>query len=93
MEVTLTIDETTAQYFAQHGPELTRVVKEFAMVELYRQGTIAHAEVGRELGLSQIDVHQLLIAHRVREGGPTKEELDEGVKRSMRWCAANPHPE
>lgn len=57
MEVTITVDETTAQYFAQHGPELSRVVKEFALVEFYRQGTIVHAEVGRELGFSQIDVH------------------------------------
>ena len=93
MNITFVIDDVTAEYFAKHGQDVSRVAKEFALIELYRQGGIAHGEVGRELGFTQIDVHQLFILHRVREGGPTKEELDEGVERSMRWCAANPNPE
>jgi hypothetical protein len=90
MDVVVAIDQETVDRFAKHGQDVARVVKEFALVELYRQGSISQARIGTELEFGQLDVHEMLIAHNVRERGPTVEEHMEGVARSMKWSKENP---
>ncbi len=62
------------------GPDLDRAAKETLLVELYRQGKIAHAELADALELTRYQTDGLLKRHNVVEDLTTIAELEEELQ-------------
>jgi hypothetical protein len=67
--------------------DLDRAAKEAALVELYRQRKLSHAELAQSLGLARDQTDGLLKTHGVVEDSPSTEEFEaelDFVDRRMR---------
>lgn len=56
--------------------DLNLAAKEALAVSLFRQGKLAHAELGRALGLDRFETDALLKRHQVTSGGLTLADLE-----------------
>ena len=66
---------------ARSGGDAAAVLKEAALVELYRLGKISHGELAEGLGISRAEADAVLKRHNVTEDLPTSEELGAQVSR------------
>lgn len=70
---------------AQLG-DLDEAAKQAALVELYRQRTLTHHELGTALGLDRFETEALLKKHNVTEDLITTEELAEQIAGLRKLC-------
>lgn len=79
MSITFELPAAVEQQLRRDVTNLDGVAKEAALVELYRQGTISHHQLGLSLGMTRFETDNLLKRHRVTEDLVTAEELSEQV--------------
>ncbi len=75
MAISFDIPADIEQSLRREHADLDAVAKEAAMVELYRQGAISHAQLSVSLALSRDGTDGILKKHGVTEGTPSLEEM------------------
>ena len=81
MSVTFDLPHDIERELRRALGDLGQAAKEAALVELYRQGHIAHRDLSRALGVSRMEAEALLKKHRVIEDLPTGAEHDAALAR------------
>ena len=80
MSVTFDLPLNVESSLRKQLGDLNRAAKEAALVELYRQGVLAHAHLAQALSLSRDETDALLKKYHVVEDSPSPEafrtELD-----------------
>lgn len=78
MSVTVTIElpPELARVLGGTATDLGNKAKEALAVDLYRDGRLSHAELGKALGLDRFETDALLKRHRVFSGGLTLADLE-----------------
>lgn len=82
MDVKLTVEippDAESRLMAE-CPDLPGAVREGFLVNLFRRGMLAHAELGQALGLDRFETDALLKRHAVTEQSLTHEEVDQDVR-------------
>ncbi len=74
--VSFNLPESIEQQLRAQLGDLSAAAKEAALVELYRQDTLSHHELGVALGISRFEVDGLLKRHNVTEDLMTIEEFN-----------------
>jgi hypothetical protein len=77
MSVTFQLPISIEEQLRGQLADLDEVVKEAAMVELYRLGMLTHHELATALGLERFEADALLKRHHVAEDLITSEEFAE----------------
>lgn len=76
MSVTFELPSNIEQSLRHELGDLDRAAKEAALIELYRQRRISHAELAQSLGLSRDQTDGMLKTHGVTEDSPSMEEFE-----------------
>jgi hypothetical protein len=79
MSITFDLPAAVEQQLRRDVTNLDVLAKEAALVELYRQGTISHYQLGLSLGMTRFETDDLLKRHHVTEDLITAEELGEQI--------------
>ena len=81
MAVTFDLPQDIEQSLRHKLGDLGQAAKEATLVELYRQGKIAHQDFSRALGVSRLEAEAVLKKHLVIEDLPTPSEHDAALAR------------
>ena len=73
MNISFEIPQDIEQELRTNGADLNGAAKEAFLVELYRQHTISHRQLGEALGLEQYETDGLLKKHGVGVGIPIEQ--------------------
>ncbi len=79
MAISFELPSEVERHLREELSDLEHVVKESALVELYRQGKLSHHELATALGLGRLELDGVLKEHGVTEDSMTVEEFDEQV--------------
>ena len=79
MSITFDLPAAVEQQLRRDVTNLDVLAKEAALVELYRQGTISHHQLGLSLGMTRFETDDLLKRHHATEDLITAEELGEQI--------------
>ena len=79
MSITFELPAAVEQQLRRDVTNLDVLAKEAALLELYRQGTISHHQLGLSLGMTRFETDDLLKQHHVTEDLITAEELGEQI--------------
>ena len=81
MAVTFDLPQDIEESLRHELGDLSQAAKEAALVEMYRQGKIAHQDLSRALGVSRLEVEATLMKHGVTEDLPSEAEHDAALAR------------
>jgi len=79
MSTTFDLPAADEQQLRRVVTNLDGLAKESAIVEMYRQGTISHHQLGLSLGMTRFETDDLLKRHHVTEDLIIAEELGEQI--------------
>lgn len=74
MPITFDIPADIEQNLRRELGDLSQAAKEAALVEMYRQHHLTQVDLSRALGISRMEVEELLQRHDVVEDLPTEAE-------------------
>jgi predicted HTH domain antitoxin len=75
MTISFSLPESIENYLRCEFADVGEAIKEAAMVELYRQGTVSHGLFAEALGKSRFEADSILKRHNVTEDLMTSEEF------------------
>jgi predicted HTH domain antitoxin len=90
MSVSFELPHDIERELRTKGVDLNEAAKESYLVDLFRNGAISHAELGKALELDRFETNALLKRHRVVERSISHEDVDADV-RSINELLAPPH--
>jgi predicted HTH domain antitoxin len=76
LSVTILLPPDLEQKVRQATGDLNTEVTQAFALELFRRGTLSHAELARMLGLDRFNTDAFLKQHGVFEGSPQMSDLD-----------------
>ena len=79
MAITFDLPAAVEQQLRRDVTNLDVLAKEAALVELYRQWTISHHQLGLSLDMTRFEIDDLLKRHHVTEDVVSAEELGEQI--------------
>jgi hypothetical protein len=82
MAVTIQLPSEIEQRLRATSSDLDTEGKEAMLVELYRQEKLTRLELGQALGLNRFETDAVLKRHNVTEDLPTREELEDDLRRA-----------
>ena len=77
MTISFELPAEIEQELRREFPNLEQLIKEAALVELYRQEQLTHHMLAKSLGISRFEADGVLKLHNVTEDLITLEEYDE----------------
>jgi hypothetical protein len=84
MPLTIDLPDDLERDLRDQIGDLDREAKIAALVELYRQRRVSHAQLSSALGLSRLETDGLLKRHNVTEDLPTSDEVRREVEETLR---------
>jgi predicted HTH domain antitoxin len=80
MSVSFDLPENIERHLREELGDLNAVIKEAALVGLYRQGKLSHGTLAESLGISRYELDGILKRHNVTEDLITLEEFNEQAR-------------